>query len=109
MLPKGWVIPGKTDAESAQQEAEEEAGVIGIASETPIGSYHFIRQEGDGTARPSQAVVYSLQVTEELSKWDEKKERNRSWFSPEDAAKQVYERDLARLLGNVASKRLLLV
>jgi 8-oxo-dGTP pyrophosphatase MutT (NUDIX family) len=108
MLPKGWVIAGKTDAESAEQEAKEEAGVAGIISDAPIGSYHFIRQEDDGTTRPAQAVVYPLQVTEELAKWDEKQERKRSWFSAKDAALQVYERDLARLLASVASGRIFL-
>ena len=57
MLPKGWVIPGKTDAESAVIEAEEEAGVTGIPSAVPIGSYFYVRQEADGSARPSQALV----------------------------------------------------
>jgi ADP-ribose pyrophosphatase YjhB (NUDIX family) len=109
MLPKGWVIPGQTDAASAQQEAREEAGVIGIVSETPLGSYYFIRQERDGTTRPSQALVYSLRVTEELSSWEEQDQRNRRWFSPADASQQVHERDLARLLTNIASKRLVLV
>jgi 8-oxo-dGTP pyrophosphatase MutT (NUDIX family) len=108
MLPKGWLIAGKTDAESAEQEAKEEAGVGGIISDGPIGSYYFIRQEDDGTTRPSQAVVYSLQVTEEMAKWDEKKERHRSWFSARDASLEVYERDLARLLANVASGRIFL-
>jgi 8-oxo-dGTP pyrophosphatase MutT (NUDIX family) len=108
MLPKGWLIAGKSDAESAQQEAQEEAGVVGIVSEAPLGSYHFIRQENDGSTRPSQAIVYSLQVTEELKKWDEKKERTRRWFSPEDAAHHVHERDLARLLASVAAGRVLL-
>ena len=109
MLPKGWLIAGKTDAESAEQEAKEEAGVVGIMSNAPIGSYYFIRQEDDGTTRPSQAVVYSLQVTEELDKWDEKKERHRSWFSATEAALKVYERDLARLLSNVALGRIFLI
>lgn len=106
MLPKGWVIPGKTDAESALIEAEEEAGVTGIPSEVPIGSYFYVRLEDDGTTRPSQAVVYSLQVTRELRSWDEKRQRTRRWFAAADAAKAVFERDLARFLGNVAAGRI---
>lgn len=108
MLPKGWVIPGKSDAESALIEAREEAGVTGTASPLPIGSYYYLRQEDDGTTRPSQAVVYSLQVTRELDNWDEKKQRQRKWVAPSDAAQMVYERDLARFLTNVATGRIYL-
>ena len=108
MLPKGWAIPGKTDAESAQIEAEEEAGVTGIPSKVPVGSYLYIRHENDGTTRPSQAVVYTLQVTKELATWDEKGQRARGWFAPADAAQMVYERDLARFLTNVATGRIFL-
>ena len=106
MLPKGWVIPGKSDAESALIEAKEEAGVTGLVAPLPIGSYFYVRQEKDGTTRPAQAVVYSLQMTEELSKWDEKKQRKRQWFTAADAASMVYERDLARFLSNVATGRI---
>ncbi len=106
MLPKGWAIRGKTDAQTAQIEAEEEAGVTGIPSPTAIGSYSYIRQEADGRARPSQAVVHSLQVTGELAMWDEKGERTRQWVSATDAAAMVYERDLTRFLAEVAAGRI---
>lgn len=106
MLPKGWAIAGKTDDESALIEAEEEAGVTGIVSPVPIGSYFYVRQEADGTTRPSQAVVYALQVTRELSNWDEKQQRTRRWFAAADAALAVFERDLARFLGKLAAGRI---
>jgi len=106
MLPKGWVIPGKTDAESAIIEAEEEAGVTGIASPVPIGSYFYLRQEDDGTTRPSQAVVYALEVTCELDHWDEKQQRKRRWLAATDAALAVFERDLARFLAKLAAGRI---
>lgn len=67
LLLKGWVISGQVYAASAQQEAEEEAGVIRIAYETPIGTTSFGKKKM-AQAGPSQALV-SLQVTEELSKW----------------------------------------
>lgn len=109
MLPKGWVIPGKTDAESAVIEAEEEAGVTGIPSPVPIGSYLYVRQEGDGSTRPSQAVIYALLVTTELNEWDEKQQRSRRWFAAADAAAAVFERDLARFLAKLAAGRIHLV
>jgi 8-oxo-dGTP pyrophosphatase MutT (NUDIX family) len=106
MLPKGWPMAGKTDAEAAQQEALEEAGMDGVVSEAPIGSYYFIKLLDDGTTKPSQAIVYSLRVTGKRSGWDEKAQRRRRWFRALKAAKAVYEPDLARLLTNVAAGRI---
>ncbi len=108
MLPKGWPMPGKSDAEAAQQEAKEEAGVTGIIAEAAIGSYYYIREEADESTSPAQALVFSLQVTGKLSRWQEKGQRRRRWFSAEDAAAAVYEADLARFLGNVAAGRIYL-
>ena len=97
---------GKSNAEAAQQEAQEEAGLLGVVGEAPIGSYHFLREESDGSTRPSQALVFSLRVTGKLSKWEEKGQRRRRWFSADEAATVVYETDLGRFLGNVASGRI---
>jgi len=108
MLPKGWPMAGKTDAEAAQQEALEEAGIEGVVSEAPIGSYYFIKLLDDGTTKPSQAIVYSLRVTGKRSGWDEKAQRRRRWFRAQKAAKAVYEPDLARFLTNVAAGRIVL-
>ena len=105
MLPKGWPMAGKSDAEAAAQEAREEAGIEGTVAQIPIGSYHFIRILNDGTTKPSQAVIYPLRVLTQLSKWDEKDERRRKWFSPRKAAKAVFEPDLARFLSNLACGR----
>ena len=105
MLPKGWPMAGKSDAEAALQEAREEAGIEGTVSDTPIGSYHFIKLLDDGTTKPSQAVIYSVRVLTQLNKWDEKDERRRKWFSLRKAAKAVFEPDLTRFLSNLASGR----
>jgi 8-oxo-dGTP pyrophosphatase MutT (NUDIX family) len=108
MLPKGWPMAGKTDAQAALQEAREEAGVDGVASELPIGSYYYLRHESDGSTRPAQAVIYSVQVTAQRSTWDEKGQRRRRWFKAEKAAALVFERDLGRFLANVAAGRIVL-
>ncbi|SFD32560.1 NUDIX domain-containing protein [Devosia psychrophila] len=98
-------MAGKSDAEAALQEAREEAGIEGTVSDTPIGSYHFIKLLDDGTTKPSQAVIYSVRVLTQLNKWDEKDERRRKWFSLRKAAKAVFEPDLAKFLSNLASGR----
>lgn len=108
MLPKGWPMTGKSDAESALQEAREEAGIEGVAAESPIGSYYYIRQAADGETKPAQAIIFSVRVSAERKTWNEKGERRRKWFTPEEAAERVYERDLRRFLSNVAAGRIFL-
>lgn len=108
MLPKGWAMTGKTDAETAAQEAFEEAGVLGELSNVPIGSYAFIKLFDDGTTKPSRAIVFPLKVTRQLRKWPERKERRRKWFSAEQASGAVFEPDLSRLLNGLATGRIVI-
>lgn len=102
-------MAGKGDAEAALQEAREEAGVDGSIASAPIGSYHFIKLFDDGTTKPAQAIIYSMKVTEQRSKWSEKHERKRRWFTPAKAAAAAAEPDLARFLRNLADGRVVLI
>jgi 8-oxo-dGTP pyrophosphatase MutT (NUDIX family) len=108
MLPKGWPIDGKSDAQSAAQEAFEEAGVRGKVGEHPVGSYAYIKLFDDGSTKPSQAVVFSLRVSKLLRDWREKGERKRKWFRAAKAAQVVHEADLGRFLANLGAGRIVL-
>ncbi|MDB5614961.1 MAG: hypothetical protein JWQ22_2614 [Devosia sp.] len=108
MLPKGWPMPDMSDATAALQEAREEAGIDGAVSPTPIGSYRYMKLFDDGSVKPAQALIYSLHVTQEHSKWNEKNQRQRRWFTPKKAAKAVTEPDLARFLRNLANDGIIL-
>lgn len=108
MLPKGWPMAGKTDADAALEEAREEAGIDGTVSATPLGSYHFLKLFDDGTSKPAQAVIYSVQVEQQHSKWREKGQRKRRWFSLLEASKVAFEPDLARFLKGLADGRVVL-
>lgn len=101
MLPKGWPIKGKSDAETALVEASEEAGIDGQVSDAPIGSYFYLKLYDDGRAVPSQAVVYPIRVTSVAKKWDEKKQRSRRWMRPKKAAEMAFEPDLKRFLSDL--------
>tara|TARA_R110002124_G_scaffold63350_8_gene172957 strand:- start:861 stop:1334 length:474 start_codon:yes stop_codon:yes gene_type:complete len=98
LLPKGWQIEGKDLAQSALTEAFEEAGVLGTISSQPIGSYRYLKQFDNGHSIPSQALVFGLAVTQELTDWPEIRQRSRAWFSLEDAAAQVQAPGLAQML-----------
>lgn len=80
MLPKGWPMSGKSEAEAARVEALEEAGVQGIIDQDPIGSYGYVKDRGQDTARGARARVYALEVTDQLDQWDEMHQRERRWM-----------------------------
>jgi 8-oxo-dGTP pyrophosphatase MutT (NUDIX family) len=107
MLPKGWAIKAMSDGQAAAKEAFEEAGIIGEVSESPLGSYSYIKLLADGSTKPARAVVFSMRVTKESRKWPEQRERRRKWVSAADAAELVFEPDLARFLNNLAMGRVM--
>lgn len=105
MLPKGWPMPAKTDAQAAEIEALEEAGVYGDISGQPIGSYRYLRLTGAVGIR-SQALIYPLHVRGMLDDWDEREQRARKWFRLRKASNVVFEPDLARFLSDLAAARI---
>lgn len=98
MLPKGWPMDGKADAEAALIEAREEAGIEGVVSQSPIGSYRYTKLFDDGRSMLAQAIIYPIAVTNELKNWDEKDQRSRRWVRPRKAARLAFEPDLKRFL-----------
>ena len=99
-----WVIPKGNFANSvsphaaAAQEAEEEAGVRGAVCPTPLGTYRYRKRKGSGASLMADVEVFPLAVTEEMSDWKEKKQRQRRWFTLGEAAKAVEEPDLSDLI-----------
>jgi 8-oxo-dGTP pyrophosphatase MutT (NUDIX family) len=107
ILPKGWGMHGKTDAETAQQEALEEAGIEGVMSSSPVGSYAYIKLFDDGSTKAAQAIVFSMLVTRQFRKWPERGQRRRKWVTAEQAAAMVFERGLSRFLTGLAAGRII--
>lgn len=104
IIPKGWPMKGKTDCQAAAIEAREEAGVLGKPLKEPAGSYSYWKRLSDCFV-PVDVTVYLLEVTEELSSWDEGRSRRRAWLSPADAALLIDEPELATLVKNVKAPR----
>jgi 8-oxo-dGTP pyrophosphatase MutT (NUDIX family) len=102
VVPRGNPIPGLGSAQSAAQEAWEEAGIRGGLASVPLGTYTYDKRLKDGGTRPTQVELYRMLVTEEADAWPEKDERERRWFEPEAAAAVVAEPDLAELLLGMA-------
>jgi len=100
ILPKGWPIDAMTPAASAAQEAWEEAGIRGIASESCIGFYSYNKTMPGGVLLPCIAAVFPLQVRKVEDDYPEAGLRKRKWFSPAKAASRISEPDLKRILRN---------
>ncbi|HTJ56498.1 MAG TPA: NUDIX hydrolase [Devosiaceae bacterium] len=98
LIPKGWPMKGRNDAEAAAREAYEEAGVKGAISRAALGSYQYSKQLSDGTGILCRVEVYPLQVERELSKWPEAGGRKRRWMTLAEAAAVAFEPGLANFL-----------
>jgi 8-oxo-dGTP pyrophosphatase MutT (NUDIX family) len=100
IIPKGWPMKGRTNAEAAAQEALEEAGVAGRVQKTPFGKYLYWKR-GETNFELCEVVVYIFDVRRQLPTWREKSQREARWFSVEDAADLVEEPGLAALIASL--------
>jgi uncharacterized protein Yka (UPF0111/DUF47 family)/ADP-ribose pyrophosphatase YjhB (NUDIX family) len=98
VIPKGNPSAGLSPHAAAAREAEEEAGVVGAACPTALGSYRYRKRRGNGASLMLDVDVFPLAVTQELAEWKEGAERERRWFSLQGAASAVEEPDLAELI-----------
>jgi 8-oxo-dGTP pyrophosphatase MutT (NUDIX family) len=83
-IPKGLIEPGMTPAESAANEAFEEAGVLGRVLEQAIGSFAYRKWGGR-----CEVKVFPMRVKDELNEWPESRERRRKWLPLKKAAKRA--------------------
>ena len=84
ILPKGNVDRGSTPAQTAETEAQEEAGVAGSVCSTPMATYDY---EKGSTHLWVQ--VFPLRVERMLEEWPESKLRRRRWVSLDEAKRLV--------------------
>ncbi|MBF7013870.1 NUDIX domain-containing protein [Novosphingobium resinovorum] len=96
ILPKGKIEKGETAADRAAAEAYEEAGVIGIASATPLLAAELI-----DSSRPK---VHPLAVEQELETWPEMYMRQRAWFTLTEAREILRDELLRRALTAFAAE-----
>ncbi len=101
LIPKGWPMRGKSDAEAAAEEAFEEAGIRGDVSSHAIGSYSYDKLRPDAEPVPCVVNVYPLRVESELGEWKEAARRKRRWMALDEAATLAFEPGLAHLLASI--------
>jgi hypothetical protein len=87
----------RPDHHAAAQEAFEEAGVKGPVRALAIGAYLYWKRRRN-RSHLCEVNVYPLEVSEELDDWPERAQRQRTWFSREEAADRVDEPGLREIL-----------
>ena len=97
IIPKGWQKRDRTAAESAAEEAWEEAGINGVIGDREIGRFDYDKRERDGT-RILTVRVFELAFTDSSKSYPEKDRRRRIWLDPGKAAGMVQEKDLRWLI-----------
>jgi 8-oxo-dGTP pyrophosphatase MutT (NUDIX family) len=99
-VPKGWALRGRPLHRTAAQEAWEEAGVLGAAENQLLGlvdapkSYRFVGEIG------WRLALYPLEVERLAEDWPEHGQRERRWFSLDEAAESVRPKRLEPLIAN---------
>ena len=106
VIPKGWPMAGHAAAESAAQEAYEEAGIRGRVATPAIGHYGYTKRVRGSGKKRFRVDVFAMEVTEILDLWPEAHERTRQWLSPQEAAAHVNEPELATLIRAFAADQL---
>ncbi len=96
-LPKGWRMKKRSDSEAAAIEARQEAGVVGIVADEPLGEYHYWKRFRSIFV-PVAVKVFALRVTDELPTWRESGKRRRSWASWSQARTLIDEPELVSLI-----------
>lgn len=106
IIPKGWAEKGLEPYAVAEKEAYEEAGLRGTITRKPIGTYRYVKQfRGKRKVKtvPCEVAVFMLTVEQQLESWPEKRQRERRWFTPAEAALLVEEGGLVTLLLELAA------
>lgn len=102
VLPKGWVEKRLSPHALAAKEAFEEAGVQGKVDRRPVGRYEYAKRGPRDRVTPCSVRVYAMRVERVLDDWPERRQRQRRWFSPAEAALAVEEGGLVALFLNFA-------
>jgi len=92
-IPKGFVKTGLAPIDSAAEEAWEEAGIRGVVSQAPVGSYVRTRR-----ALLLSVTVFSMHVKKIFEIWPEHWKRQRQWLSIAEAVAIIEEPGLRGII-----------
>jgi len=98
VIPKGWPMKNRSDADAAAREAWEEAGLRGTVAERSVGLYTYPKQLGPRRAVPVAVRVFPLEVREMVRQYPETGQRRVRWFGRDAAARRVAEPELKAII-----------
>jgi 8-oxo-dGTP pyrophosphatase MutT (NUDIX family) len=98
ITPKGWPKPGLAPHRTAEEEAFEEAGIVGEISKKTVGSYQYRKALKDGTEVRCNVRVFPLRVLKQRDRWPEKNQRRTLWHEPNEALNLIREPSLRRVI-----------
>lgn len=98
IVPKGWPMDGKTPAQSAAIEAWEEAGAIGVESDSCVGLYSYTKRAVKGENLPVVVSLFPVKVKRTTKDFPESHQRKRKWVSPKKASNMVSDPELGKIL-----------
>jgi 8-oxo-dGTP pyrophosphatase MutT (NUDIX family) len=102
-FPKGRLEPTLSASESAEREAWEEAGALGLIESAQFGWYIDTKRapgQEDGV-REIIVDAYMLEVHSTVA--PEESDRNPTWFTPEEAKRKLGERRASKYSLKLAS------
>jgi len=102
VLPKGWMEKRLAPHALAAKEAFEEAGVLGSIERRPVGRYDYLKRVSAKRLKRCSVRVFALRVERMLDDWPERRQRERRWCSPAEAAMAVEEGGLVTLFLQLA-------
>lgn len=102
--PKGWPMRGKSHAEAAALEAQEEAGVEGKVAKKSIGFFNYKKNLGGHKSANCTVQVFPFEVTSMNKDFREKGQRKMRWLTPKKARKRADPQSFARLIKEFAQK-----
>lgn len=97
VIPKGIIEDGMTAAQSAANEAWEEAGIRGHLDPDPLGTFSYVKWGDNCTVQ-----VFRMTVLELADDFPESNARRRCWLPIEEAAFKVKDAGLSRLILKLA-------
>lgn len=100
VVPKGCLEPGKTAAETALQEAWEEAGLVGFLQPDPIGTYLY-----EKAGFTCHVTVFLMIVTDTSDQWPEHDFRERCWLSAAQTLRRIEDAGLRELIREAMAVR----
>ena len=93
VVPKGCLEPGKTAAEIALQEAWEEAGLVGVLQQDPLGTYLY-----EKSGFTCHVTIFLMSVTDMAERWPEREMRQRCWLDTTQALQRIDDAGLRELI-----------